>query len=137
MVTPSNRELRSNRDSSMFVDTIQLVQAPQRIGTGRACRSIVWLNRFDIGDGFLGETLNLPVELVPSFRIEGLGENREFTGIRISAGSVVDQRPDGVIERSSQTLENISKDQENRHMGLLKFNSISNLIHFRFFLDGD
>ena len=138
MMPSGDSELRYDRDSSVFVDSIQLVEAPNLIGTdGRAIRSIVWLNRFDIGDGFVGETLNLPVELSPIFGIEGLGENREFTRLRIAAGPMVDQGPDSLIKCSSQTLKNIPKDQKNIHMGLLKLDLISNPIQFRFLLNGD
>lgn len=51
-------------NSSMLVDSVQFMKAPERIGTNwRSIRSIVWLNRFDIADCFVGEPLHLPVEL--------------------------------------------------------------------------
>jgi hypothetical protein len=138
MVSSGDSDLRLYRDSSMFVNTIQLVEAPKRIRTyGRGCRPIVWLNRLDVGNSLVGQTLNLPVEILPVLGAERLGEDREFTGPRIPAGPMMNQGPNGLIECSSQTLKNIPKDQKDIHMGLLKFDPISNPIQLRFLLDRD
>jgi hypothetical protein len=134
----SDRELRYDRDSSVLVDSIQLMEAPKRIGTfGFAIRSIVWLNRFDIGDNFVGQTIDFSLELSPLFSVEGLSEHREFTGLRIAPSPMMDQGPDSLIECSSQTLKSIPKDQKNIDMGLLKLDLVSNPIQFQFLLGDD
>jgi hypothetical protein len=50
---------------------------------------------------------------------------------------MVDQGPDSLVERGSQTLKKISENQKQIHMGLLKLNAISDLIQFRSILNGD
>jgi len=50
---------------------------------------------------------------------------------------MIDERPDGLIQRSSQTLEEISTDEIDRHVGLLEMNTVSDLILFEFFIGSD
>jgi hypothetical protein len=122
----------------MLVDPIQLVKTPEMTNAdGRTCRSIVWLNRFDIGDSRSGKPISFPVELLPIIRGKRLGKDRELTGIRIGASSVVDQGPDSLVECCSQTLKKIPENQKQIHMGLLKLDAVSNPIQFRFVLGRD
>jgi hypothetical protein len=50
---------------------------------------------------------------------------------------MIDKRPHRLIQRGSQTLEEVSADEVDRHMGLLSIDTVSDLIPFRFVLGSD
>jgi hypothetical protein len=130
--------MRPNRDPSVLVDPVQFMETPERAGgKWSPCRSIVWLNRFDIRDCGERESMRLPVEPFPRFSIKRIGEHWKRAVFGISSGPMADEGPNGLIERSPQALEIVPADQINRHMGLLDPDAVSDLIPFRFLIGSD
>jgi hypothetical protein len=131
-----NGNLRPNGDTTVLVDSIERMKAPQWAGGKlRPCRSIVWLKRFNVCNSRLAQPVNLsgePVYIPPDQGF--LLKDRELTGFGIGSGTVVNQRPDSLIQGCAQTLEVVAANQIDVHMGLLSMDSVANLIPFRFFL---
>ncbi len=115
----------------MLIDPVHFVKTPEVTGREwKSRRSIVWLNRFDVGDGGITQPVNLGFESISSFGVQRLLKHREFAGFGVNPLSVVDERPNSLIECSSQTLEKIPADEIDRHMRLLEINTVSDLIPF-------
>jgi hypothetical protein len=122
----------------MLVDPVQFVKAPKRTrGKWKPCRSIVWLNRFDVIDGGGAEPINFLIESSLRFRFQRFLKNREFARFGIGTGSIVNEGPYSLIQSGAQTLEVVSADQVDGHMGLLEIDAISDLIPFQFLLGSD
>jgi hypothetical protein len=139
MLPMGERDLGLDADSSVLIDPVQLMQAPQRVdGKWQPCRSIVWLKRFDVVDSGRTETIDFSVESRQILGVRRLMfKNGEFARFGVFPASVINQRPNSLIESSSQALEIVSAEEINRHMGLLFADTIADLIPFRFLIGSD
>jgi hypothetical protein len=125
-------------NSPMLVNPVQFVEAPKRTTSEwKPCRSIVWLKRFDVIDGGRAETVNFSVESTLRFGVQRFFKNREFAHFGIGASPVINQGPYSLIQGGTQTLEVVSADQVDRHMGFFGVDAISDLTPFQFLLGSD
>jgi hypothetical protein len=114
------------------------VEAPERTGgKWKPYRSIVWLNRLDVIYGGRTEPINLLIESPLRLRVQRFFKDRELAGVGIGARPMVNEGPHSLIQSSTQTLEVVTADQVDRHMGLLEIDAISDLIPFQFLLGSD
>lgn len=124
----------SHKNSAMLVDSVQLMQLPKLRGCqGRACRSVVWLKRFDKLDSFVRYAENLSVKSLSGLSVKRFSENRELSPVGIGVLQA-SYGPDGLIQRCSQALEYIGGDQENADMWMLDLDTIANSILPRLFM---
>jgi hypothetical protein len=104
-------------NSSMLIQITDLVQPPQRV-TFKGVPSMVWLKRFDLTEGCVGNSGKLALESSTPVMVP-IGNDGELSAPRRSAEAC--QCPDGLIQRSTHTVNGISSDEANPGRNVMEF----------------
>lgn len=125
----NDRSHRPDGDSPVLVDPVHLMKLPQKVSSDwYPCRSVVWLKRFEDVDSFRRYSLRVSDEGFPVSGVVDL-EDRELRPVGIGMTDVR-ERPNGLIQSRSEALEDVSRDEKEVDVGMLKRNSITSARSF-------
>jgi hypothetical protein len=105
-VDKSNLKITAlSRDSTMFVDDVQAMQSPERMGFV-ACPSVIRLKRVDLCDGLnRRDPFSLPLKPISAVSVVNFDDGKlELIGGERTAGTIR-QTPNQLVERGPHVVE--------------------------------
>jgi len=125
-------DIASDKNLPVLFNVIDLVKLPQSNGVEwDSCRSIVWLKRFDILDRPCIKTLKESHEPITTSLVGGtVLPDGKLSPIGIRKFQI-NQRPNGMVKRRSQILDDIGSNQKNIDVGVIDLDAVANGIVFR------